>query len=68
MIGNRVRTYQTCLTYRHRTPCQSRGMDMSRMTRREIETLLRLLAEMEREEFELIVREWKEAELSGQVH
>jgi hypothetical protein len=43
-------------------------MDMSRMTRREIETLLRLLAEMEREEFELIVREWKEAELSGQVH
>jgi len=43
-------------------------MDMSRMTRREIETLLRLLAEMEREEFELIVRELKEAELSGQVH
>jgi len=43
-------------------------MDKSRMTRREIETLLRLLAEMEREEFELIVRELKEAELSGQVH
>jgi len=31
-------------------------MDMSKMTRHEIETLLRLLAEMEREEWELIIQ------------
>jgi hypothetical protein len=43
-------------------------MDMSKMTRQEIETLLRLLAEFEREELELIMEERHEAERRGQLH
>ena len=38
------------------------------MTRHEIETLLRLLAEMEREELELIMQERQEAERMGRLH
>ena len=38
------------------------------MTRQEIEALLRLLAEMEREELELIMQERYEAERMGQLH
>jgi len=37
----------------HLPPCQTRGMDLSRLTRQEIVALLRLLAEWEREELEL---------------
>ena len=40
-------------------------MDLSRMTRQEIEALLKLLAEWEREELELIMRERREAEREG---
>jgi hypothetical protein len=38
------------------------------MTRQEIEALLRLLAEFEREELELIMRERREAEREGKLH
>ena len=38
------------------------------MTRQEIEALLRLLAEWEREELELIMRERREAERQGWLH
>jgi hypothetical protein len=37
-------------------------MDMTRITRQEINALLHLLAEMEREELELIMRKGQEAE------
>ena len=63
-----LNTYQTRLTDRHCIPCQTRGMDMSKMTRQEIEAMLRLLAEMEREELELIMDERQEAERMGQLH
>jgi hypothetical protein len=43
-------------------------MDMSKMTRQEIEALLKLLAEWEREELELIMRERVEAEREGRLH
>jgi len=43
-------------------------MNMSNMTRQEIETLLRLLAEMEREALEWIMDELLEADRKGQVH
>ena len=38
------------------------------MTRQEIEALLRLLAEMEREELELIMKERQEAKRLGQLY
>ena len=44
------------------------GMDMSKMTRQEIEALLRLLAEWEREELELVIQERREAEREGGLH
>jgi hypothetical protein len=43
-------------------------MDMSQMIRQEIEALLRLLAEFEREELELIMEERQEAERMGQLY
>jgi hypothetical protein len=43
-------------------------MDLSKMTRQEIEALLRLLAEFEREEMELLVLERREAERQGRLH
>jgi hypothetical protein len=43
-------------------------MDMSKMTRQEIEAMLRLLAEMEREELALIIEARREAERMGQLH
>jgi len=42
-------------------------MDMSKMTRHEIEALLRLFAVFEREELELIMHERREAERKGQL-
>jgi hypothetical protein len=42
-------------------------MDMSKMSRQEIEGLLLLLAEFEREELELIMNERQEAERMGQL-
>ena len=42
-------------------------MDLSKMTRQEIEALLRLLADLEREEMELIIRERMEAEWQGRL-
>jgi hypothetical protein len=38
------------------------------MTTAEVEALLRLLAEMEREEMELLMRERREAEREGRPH
>jgi len=38
------------------------------MTTAEVEGLLRLLAEFEREELELIMRERREAEREGKLH
>ena len=38
------------------------------MTRQEIEAMLRLLAEMEREELELIMKERQEAKRLGQLY
>ena len=43
-------------------------MDMSKMTRQEIEAMLRLLAEMERQELELIMKERQEAKRLGQLY
>jgi len=43
-------------------------MDLSRMTLEEEQALLRLLADMEREELELIMRERREAERQGWLH
>jgi len=39
---------QTRLTDPHRQPCQTPDMELSKMTRQEIEALLRLLAACER--------------------
>jgi hypothetical protein len=41
---------------------------MSKMTRQEIEALLRLLAACEREEMVLLMRERREAERDGLLH
>lgn len=41
---------------------------MSKMIRQEIEALLRLLAEVEREELELIMQLRQEATWMGQLH
>ena len=38
------------------------------MIRQEIEALLRLFADMEREELELLMRERREAERQGRLH
>jgi hypothetical protein len=43
-------------------------MDISKMTTAEVEALLRLLAEMEREELVLLMRERREAEREGRLH
>jgi hypothetical protein len=43
-------------------------MDMSKIARQEIEALLRLLAEMEREELKLLMQERREAERHGRLH
>jgi hypothetical protein len=43
-------------------------MDMSKMTRLEIEALLRLLAEIERKELALLMLERRLAEQEGQLH
>ena len=54
------------------TPChpsyQTRGMNLSRMTRLEIEALLKILTYMEREELVLIMKERRVAERSGPLH
>jgi hypothetical protein len=43
-------------------------MNLSRMTTAEVEALLRLLAEMEREEMALLMRKMREAEREGRLH
>jgi hypothetical protein len=43
-------------------------MDLSKMTLEEVQALLRLLAEMEREEMELIMRERRVAEREGRLY
>ena len=43
-------------------------MDMSKMTTAEVEALLRLLAEWEREELELLIQERHDAERSWRRH
>jgi hypothetical protein len=43
-------------------------MDLPKMTLEEVQALLRLLAEFEREELELIMRERREAELTGRLN
>lgn len=43
-------------------------MDLSRMTRQEIEALLKMLTDQEREELELVMQERREAEREGQLH
>ena len=37
------------------------------MTRQEIEALLKMLAEMERQEMALLMRDWREVERQGRV-
>jgi hypothetical protein len=59
---------QICLTDHQGTPCRPPGMDLSKMTLEEVKALLRLLAEFEREELELIMRERQEAERAGRLH
>ena len=43
-------------------------MDMSKMTRVKIEAILKMLAEMERQELALLMRERREAERDGCLH
>ena len=43
-------------------------MDLSKMTTAEVEALLRLLAEWERKELELVMQERREAEREGRLH
>jgi hypothetical protein len=43
-------------------------MDLSKMTLDEVQALLRLLADMEREELELLMRERREAERVRRFH
>ena len=43
-------------------------MDLTKMTTAEVEALLRLLAEWEREKLELVMRERMEAEREGRLH
>jgi hypothetical protein len=43
-------------------------MDLSKMTLEEVQALLRLLAEFEREELAILMRERMEAELTGRLH
>jgi hypothetical protein len=43
-------------------------MDMSKMTLKEVQALLRMLAEFEREGMELLMQEHREAELKGRLH
>jgi hypothetical protein len=43
-------------------------MDLSKITLDEVQALLRLLAEFEREELELLMRERREAEREGRLH
>ena len=43
-------------------------MDLCHMTGQEIEALLKMLAEMEREELELLMQERREAEREGRLH
>jgi hypothetical protein len=47
---------------------QTPGMDLSKMTRQEIEALLKLLAEWERRELMLLMLERREAERAGRLH
>lgn len=75
IVGNTYSTHQdeviqiqTPLTDPPSPPCQTRGMDMIRMNRQEIEALLRLLAEWEREELNLLMQERREAEQEGRLH
>ena len=43
-------------------------MGLPKMTRQEIEALLKVLAELEREELELLMQERWEAERQGRLH
>jgi hypothetical protein len=43
-------------------------MDLTNMTTAEVEALLRLLADMEREELELVMQERREGERQGWLH
>lgn len=44
------------------------GMNLSKMTRQEIEALLRLLADWERKEFALLMLERRKTEQDGRLH
>ena len=44
------------------------GKDLSKMTTEEVQALLRLLAEWERVELELVIQERREAERQGRLH
>ena len=50
------------------TPCHPPSMDLTKMTTAEVEALLKLLAEWEREELELVLKERREAERERRLH
>jgi len=60
-----LHAYQIRLTHPRSITCQTHGMDMSKMTRQEIEALLRLLAEMEQSRWMPLLLERREAEREG---
>ena len=60
--------YQIRLTDFRTRRARLTGMDLARMTITDVEALLRLLAEMERKELELIIRKRREAERQGRLH
>ena len=66
--GNTYRKSLSRQTDSQRPPCQTRGMDLSKMTTAEVEVLLRLLTESELRELMLMMLERRQAERDGQLH
>ena len=56
------------LTDYHCLQCHPPGMELSKMTLEEVQALLRLLAEFERDGMELLMQEQRKAELKGRLH
>ena len=61
-------TIQIRLTDPCRPPCQTRGMAPEKMTTGDVRALLRLLAEWELEELELVMQERRVTERQGRLH
>jgi hypothetical protein len=61
-------TIQICLTEPTTRHARLPGMDLSKMTRQEIEALLKMLAEMKRQQIALLMWERRYTERQGRLH